>query len=106
MSTAKLFVVTVLAVGVLSFGGAKLYHAIDRPDMEQVQRACVAWLSGDYNDGNPARALDSWRRRGRVVVQIGLVTPGDSMMTSVLCVYDPSTERLMKPSVFDTRWHR
>ncbi len=99
--------VGVSAVGVAGvvyfLGGGSGLSAAQR---QEVREACVRWIDEEFADGRFVRVHDSWDRRGRMVVQLLLTEEGKSSGSLMLCVFDPDTGSVLKPSAFDASWHK
>lgn len=104
-----------LAVGLIVaalFAAAMCFHlVVSRPvsarDMLTYGRECSEWISAEVNQCRGTEIGDAWRKRGALVFEI-LAEEADRTSRSIyLCVFEPDTGRMRKPSAFSSsEWSR
>ncbi|ETD02895.1 hypothetical protein U717_04220 [Rhodobacter capsulatus R121] len=74
--------------------------------IERAERACVRWIGEEFGRGQAAAAHDHWIKRGHVVVEVIVNRRDTESGDAFLCVVDPESGDLFKPSVFETHTWR
>lgn len=98
--------VPVIALAIIFSSGLFLVVIIQHnssKNMERAERECVRWFRNSDFAGSDAFVLDTYRKHGSIVVQIGFDGNGSSY-TIAPCVYDDGN--LTKPGAFDRSYWR
>ena len=74
--------------------------------MAVAEAACESWLGGELDSEGNTTIFGSWRKNGKIVVEVGYNPQGATYSTR-LCVYDPQTRDLESPGAFGrTQWEK
>ena len=94
-----------LLAAVAAFAAWQMVQALRFPPelIERAELDCVRWIGAEFAQGRGAAANGHWIKRGRIVVEVLVDRPSGNISDVVLCVFDPESGDLLKPSVFDAQ---
>lgn len=72
--------------------------------MSSAEAACERWIGDAFDSQNETTVFGSWKKRGKIVVDVGYNPQGSNYSTRI-CVYDPKTGDLVAPNAFQqSQW--
>lgn len=102
--------IAVAVIGLAAVAGWFAYQQwrpVSDDERHRYGGSCRDWITEEYGNGRQGWLGEGWRRNGRIVFEI-LIPQADRPATAsvFLCVYDPSTHNMLKPSAWDNSWRR
>lgn len=95
-----IFAVCAIIVGAVAY----IYRPVSWSDRVDYGIPCQDWIRAEFNDGRSTSIRDAWRKRGHLVFEILAARESGNVASVYLCVINPKTGDLLKPSAFDTSW--